>query len=58
MRGEGEILLVSTYELGHAPHGIALPAAFLRRAGFRKVRNLAGGLRAWAERVDPTMPRY
>jgi radical SAM superfamily enzyme YgiQ (UPF0313 family) len=35
VRGEGEILLVSTYELGHAPHGIALPAAFLARAGFR-----------------------
>jgi radical SAM superfamily enzyme YgiQ (UPF0313 family) len=35
VRGEGEILLVSTYELGHAPHGVALPAAFLRRAGFR-----------------------
>ncbi|HTP51536.1 MAG TPA: CUAEP/CCAEP-tail radical SAM protein [Anaeromyxobacteraceae bacterium] len=35
MRQPGEILLVSTYELGHAPHGIALPAAFLLRAGFR-----------------------
>lgn len=35
MRGPGEILLVSTYELGHAPHGIALPAAFLERAGYR-----------------------
>ena len=34
MRGEGQILLVSTYELGHQPHGIALPAAFLERAGF------------------------
>ncbi|HVP65731.1 MAG TPA: CUAEP/CCAEP-tail radical SAM protein [Anaeromyxobacteraceae bacterium] len=34
MRGPGEILLVSTYELGHAPHGIAVPKAFLRRAGF------------------------
>ena len=34
LRGEGEILLVSTYELGHAPHGIALPAAFLARAGY------------------------
>ncbi len=31
---------------------------FLRRAGFRKVRNLAGGIRAWADRVDRTMPRY
>ncbi len=35
MRGEGDILLVSTYELGHQPHGIALPRAFLERAGFR-----------------------
>jgi radical SAM superfamily enzyme YgiQ (UPF0313 family) len=35
MRGPGEILLVSTYELGHAPHGVALPAAHLGRAGFR-----------------------
>lgn len=35
MRGEGEVLLVSTYELGHQPQGIASPAAFLFRAGFR-----------------------
>jgi radical SAM superfamily enzyme YgiQ (UPF0313 family) len=35
MRGEGEVLLVSTYELGHQPQGIASPAAFLARAGFR-----------------------
>jgi radical SAM superfamily enzyme YgiQ (UPF0313 family) len=35
VRGEGEILLVSTYELGHQPQGIAVPAAFLARAGFR-----------------------
>ena len=34
MRGEGEILLVSTYELGHQPQGIAVPSAFLFRAGF------------------------
>ena len=34
MRGEGEILLVSTYELGHQPQGIAVPSAFLARAGF------------------------
>jgi len=35
VREAGEILLVSTYELGHAPHGIAVPASFLARAGFR-----------------------
>ncbi len=34
LRDEGAILLVSCYELGHAPHGLAMPAAFLRRAGF------------------------
>lgn len=35
MRAPGEILLVSAYELGHPPLGIAWPAAFLERAGFR-----------------------
>jgi len=28
------ILLLSCYELGHAPHGLAVPAAFLARAGY------------------------
>ena len=31
---------------------------FLRQAGFRKVKNLAGGILAWADRVDPKMPKY
>ncbi|HEX9050385.1 MAG TPA: CUAEP/CCAEP-tail radical SAM protein [Anaeromyxobacter sp.] len=35
MRGPGDILLASTYELGHPPHGVAFPAAFLERAGYR-----------------------
>lgn len=30
----------------------------LREKGFRRVRNLAGGIDAWAERVDPSLPRY
>ena len=30
----------------------------LRQAGFRKVRNLSGGITRWAERIDPSMPRY
>jgi molybdopterin/thiamine biosynthesis adenylyltransferase/rhodanese-related sulfurtransferase/molybdopterin converting factor small subunit len=30
----------------------------LRGAGFSKVRSLAGGIDAWAERVEPGMPRY
>lgn len=35
MRAPGDILLVSTYELGHPPHGVTLPGAFLARAGFQ-----------------------
>ena len=31
---------------------------FLRQAGFSKVDNLAGGILAWADRVDPSMPKY
>jgi len=34
LRATGAILLVSCYELGHLPLGVASPAAFLRRAGF------------------------
>ena len=26
--------------------------------GFRKVRNLTGGIEAWSELVDPNVPRY
>jgi adenylyltransferase/sulfurtransferase len=31
---------------------------FLRQAGFRKVKNLAGGILAWSDQVDPSMPKY
>src|SRR6266446_1222478 len=31
---------------------------FLRQAGFTKVHNLAGGITAWADRVDPKVPKY
>jgi len=31
---------------------------FLMEMGFRKVRNLEGGILAWAERIDPSLPRY
>ncbi|HQC71186.1 MAG TPA: sulfurtransferase, partial [Candidatus Competibacteraceae bacterium] len=33
-------------------------ALFLERAGFAQVANLDGGVNAWAEEVDPDMPRY
>jgi molybdopterin/thiamine biosynthesis adenylyltransferase/rhodanese-related sulfurtransferase len=31
---------------------------FLRQAGFKKVRNLAGGINAWSEKIDPKVPKY
>jgi adenylyltransferase/sulfurtransferase len=31
---------------------------FLRQQGFEKVQNLAGGILAWADRIDPNMPKY
>jgi len=31
---------------------------FLRQAGFTKVKNLTGGITAWADRIDRTMPKY
>ncbi len=31
---------------------------FLRNMGFKKVKNLKGGIDAWAEKFDPDMPRY
>jgi adenylyltransferase/sulfurtransferase len=30
----------------------------LREAGHTRVYNLAGGIRAWSEQVDPSLPRY
>jgi sulfur-carrier protein adenylyltransferase/sulfurtransferase len=30
----------------------------LMKAGFRKIHNLKGGIRAWVDQVDPAMPRY
>ena len=31
---------------------------FLKTAGFGKVKNLKGGILAWSDQVDPTVPKY
>jgi adenylyltransferase/sulfurtransferase len=31
---------------------------FLRKAGFKKVKNLSGGILAWSDQVDPSVPKY
>jgi len=30
----------------------------LHQAGFRKLKNLAGGIDAWSRSIDPGVPRY
>lgn len=44
----------------HCHHGARSMKALeiLKGAGFGKVRSLAGGIDAWAERVDPGLARY
>jgi adenylyltransferase/sulfurtransferase len=31
---------------------------FLRKSGFKRASNLTGGILAWAERIDPSLPKY
>ena len=31
---------------------------FLKQSGFKKVRNMQGGILAWSEQVDPRVPKY
>ncbi|HWR15862.1 MAG TPA: molybdopterin-synthase adenylyltransferase MoeB [Terriglobales bacterium] len=46
--------------VAHCRSGVRSAKAvdFLRQAGFTKVRNLTGGILAWAEKIDPNMPKY
>jgi adenylyltransferase/sulfurtransferase len=31
---------------------------FMKQAGYRKVKNLVGGILRWSDDVDPTVPKY
>lgn len=44
----------------HCHHGGRSMRAtqYLKDQGFKNVKNLAGGIDAWAEKFDPDMPRY
>jgi adenylyltransferase/sulfurtransferase len=42
----------------HHGHRSLAAAKFLRAAGFATATSLAGGIGAWAEQVEPGMPRY
>lgn len=36
----------------------AKAVAQLRELGFKRVRNMAGGILAWSDKVDPSVPKY
>ncbi len=42
----------------HTGSRSGMAVRFLRQAGFPRARNLAGGIQAWAEEIDPAMPTY
>jgi adenylyltransferase/sulfurtransferase len=46
--------------VAHCKSGVRSAKAcdFLRQAGFRKVKNMKGGILAWSDKVDPRVPKY
>jgi adenylyltransferase/sulfurtransferase len=36
----------------------ARAVSLLRQLGFKRVKNLIGGIDAWAAEIDPSVPRY
>jgi len=46
--------------VAHCKSGVRSAKAvdFLKQAGFRKVRNMRGGILAWSDKVDPSVPKY
>jgi sulfur-carrier protein adenylyltransferase/sulfurtransferase len=46
--------------VAHCRSGVrsAKAVTLLRQAGFGKAKNLAGGILAWSESVDPSVPKY
>ena len=46
--------------MAHCHHGARSARAvnFLRQIGFARAINLAGGIDAWSDEVDPSVPRY
>jgi len=46
--------------VAHCKSGVRSGKAvdFLKQAGFKKVRNMKGGILAWSDKVDPSVPKY
>jgi sulfur-carrier protein adenylyltransferase/sulfurtransferase len=46
--------------VAHCKSGVRSAKAIniLREAGFRKLKNMTGGILAWSDKVDPSVPKY
>jgi molybdopterin/thiamine biosynthesis adenylyltransferase/rhodanese-related sulfurtransferase/molybdopterin converting factor small subunit len=46
--------------VAHCKSGVRSGKAvdFLKQAGFKKVKNMTGGILAWSDKVDPKVPKY
>jgi rhodanese-related sulfurtransferase len=47
-------LLIQCHHGGRSAHA----TDFLLRSGYTDVTNLAGGIDAWSQEIDPAVPRY
>src|SRR5579875_3733477 len=50
----------ATEIVAHCKSGMRSAKAvdFLKQAGFKKVKNMTGGILAWSDQVDPSVPKY
>jgi molybdopterin/thiamine biosynthesis adenylyltransferase/rhodanese-related sulfurtransferase/molybdopterin converting factor small subunit len=50
----------ATEIVAHCKSGVrsAKAVEFLKQAGFKKVKNMKGGILAWSDKVDPKVPKY
>jgi molybdopterin/thiamine biosynthesis adenylyltransferase/rhodanese-related sulfurtransferase len=46
--------------VAHCKSGVRSAKAidFLKQAGFKRIRNMKGGILAWSDKVDPSVPKY
>jgi len=50
----------ATEIIAHCKSGVRSAKAvdLLKSSGFKRVRNMAGGILAWSDKVDPSVPKY
>jgi adenylyltransferase/sulfurtransferase len=46
--------------VAHCKSGVrsAKAVELLQQSGFKRVRNMKGGILAWSDKVDPALPKY